>query len=392
MKVTGLIVEYNPFHNGHKYHLEKSMEISGGNLSIAVMSGNWLQRGEPAVLNKWLRAKMAVENGVDIVVELPSFYSNQSAEIFSEGAVRIAHALRCDNIVFGSESGSIEELTHLAQIQLDKEHEFHNILKNHLEKGLSYPNAINNAYEDVTGKSGILNPNNILGIEYIKALMKMGSNTKPLTIKREKVGYHEERAKDKIASATSIRKMLMDGRHKEVQDVVPEKTYEILMANLDKLTDLKDFYPLIRHSLIVDRDRLQGIQDMEEGLWNRLYSVAREEESFDSFLERVMNKRYTYSRIKRVLTHVLLGIYTEEVEEGRSKLPYIRVLAYNPKGAKYMKSLKKDYDLGYIISLKNAEKIVEDKSFLDREIDRDLVYKMQYPYIDEKFAIIVKDK
>jgi len=390
MKAVGLIVEYNPFHNGHKLHLQKAKEISNADISIAIMSGNFLQRGEPALLNKWLRARMAIENGVDIVIELPSFYSNQSAEIFAEGAVKIADRLLCDSIVFGSEENDINKLIKLAQIQLDKNNSFHTLVKEKLEKGLSYPNSLALAYEELYNEKNILNPNNILGIEYIKALKKINSSTKALNICREKVGYFQKDTVDKIASATGIRQMLRNKDYEKVKEVVPEATYDILMNNLAKLSQLKDFYPLIRFSLIKDKDKLQNIQDMEEGLWNRLYDCAKKNTDFDAFIKDLSNPRYTQSRINRVLSHILLGIETNEVEEARKNLPYIRVLAYNEVGAKYMKYLKKEFNINFIISLKNAERIVENKNFLDKELDRDSIYKMQYPYEDEAFAILKK--
>ncbi len=390
MKAVGLIVEYNPFHNGHKYHLEKAMEVTASQISIAIMSGNYLQRGEPALVNKWLRTEMALSNGVDIVVELPSFYSTGASTNFAFGAIQIANELGIDTIVFGSELGEIELLTKMAKIQVEKNKEFEGLIKKHMDMGLSYPNAINNAYEEYFGMKGILNPNNILGIEYIKAIIESKSSIKAETIKREKVDYHENFSRDKIASASGIRKMLEEGRYEEVKEVVPAKTYEILMENLDKLSHIKDMYSYIRYTIIRDKDRLRDIQDMEEGLWNRFYNCAKEAKSYDEFMEKVVSKRYTISRIKRILIHILLGIEEVEVKKAKEKLPYIRILGYSKKGAKYLKNLKKERDLEYIISLKNAEKIVYDKSYLDRELDRDMIYKDFYDYEDEKFAIIYK--
>ena len=388
MKAIGLIVEYNPFHNGHKYHLEKAMEIAKGDISIAVMSGNFLQRGEPALLNKWLRAEMAIENGVDVVVELPSFYSNQTAEIFGEGAVKIADRLHCSSIVFGAEEGDISKLTKLAEIQLSDA--FHRIIKEKLATGLSYPNCVAMAYEEICGEKNILNPNNILGIEYIKAIKKLKSKTKALCIKREKAGYHDTEITDKIASASGIRKMLFEKRYAEIEEVLPKASYDIIMNNLGKCAKFENFYPLIRFSLIKDKESLSSIQDMEEGLWNRLYKGALKNTYFEGFMKDISSSRYTQSRINRVLSHVLLKMEKDEIEDARKGLPYIRVLGYSPKGAEYMKMLKKEYGTEFIISLKNADKIIENKAFLDREIDRDTIYKMLYPYEDRPFAIYRK--
>lgn len=389
MKATGLIVEYNPFHNGHEHHLNKSMEISKGDIRIAAMSGNFLQRGEPAILNKWLRAEMAVENGVDIVVELPSFYSNQTAEIFAEGAVKILDKLLCSSLVFGAEEDNINKLTDMAEIQSTDE--FHNIIKENLKKGLSYPNCVAIAYESILGEKNSLNPNNILGIEYLKAIKKIKSPMKAKCIKREKVGYHELKKIGKIASASGIRKMIFEKKYEEIREAMPQASYNIIMNNLNRLASEKEFYPLVRFSIIRDREKLADIQDMEEGLWNRLYKSARKHENYENFIKEITSSRYTQSRIKRIMSHILLGINKDEISKARKNIPYIRILAYNEKGAKYMKMLKKEHDLNFIISLKNSEKIVEDKSFLDREIDRDSIYKMLFPYKDEAFAIYKKD-
>jgi predicted nucleotidyltransferase len=388
MKAVGLIVEYNPFHNGHKYHLEKAMEIAKGDVSIAVMSGNFLQRGEPALLNKWLRTEMAIENGVDVVVELPSFYSNQTAEIFGEGAIKIIDRLKCSSIVFGAEEGDVSKLTNLAEIQLGDD--FHRIIKEKLATGFSYPNCVAMTYEEICGEKNILNPNNILGIEYIKALKKFESKTEALCIKREKVGYHDTEITDKIASASGIRKMLFEERYMEIKEVLPKASYDIIMNNLDKCAKFENFYPLIRFSLIKDKESISSIQDMEEGLWNRLYKGALKNRDFEGFMKDISSSRYTQSRINRVLSHVLLKMEKDEIEDARKGLPYIRVLGYSSKGAEYMKMLKKEYGIEFIISLKNAEKIVENKVFLDREIDRDTIYKMLYPYEDRPFAIYKK--
>ncbi len=390
MKAVGLIVEYNPFHNGHKYHLDNSLELSKCDVSIAIMSGNYLQRGKPSIVNKWLRTKMALANGVDVVVELPSFYSTGASTNFAFGAIQIANELEVDSIVFGSEVGNIEKLEEMARLQIGKNKGFNNIIKEEMAKGLSYPNAINNAYEEILGIKGILSPNNILGIEYIKAIIESGSKIKTFTIKREKADYYQEGIIEKIASATGIRKMLEEKKYDEVREVVPEKTYKILINNLDKLSHIKDMYPYIRYTIIRDKDRLKHIQDMEEGLWNRFYQVAKDAKTYEEFLSGISSKRYTISRIKRILVHILLGIEEVEVEEAKKELPYVRILGYSKKGAKYLKNLKKEKELKYIISLKNAEKIVNKKEYLDKELDRDRIYKNFYDYEDEKFAIIYR--
>ncbi len=333
MKACGLIVEYNPFHNGHKYHLMKAQEISKCDLTIACMSGNYLQRGEPALLNKWLRAEMAVENGVDLVVELPSFYSNESAEIFSLGAIKILDYLKADSMCFGSEAGEVEVLRNI--VEFSERPEFSGKIKELLKDGISYPNAMRILIEEEFGENS-LNPNNILGIEYIRAIKKIKSKIKPFTIKREQIGYFDLGFKDEIASATGIRVMLKEKEYDKLKKLMPPKSYEILIDNLDKLAFLEEYYTLIKFKILNDKDSLKSITDMEEGLWNRVYEVCKNTNNFDDFMKEFVNKRYTLSRTKRILCHILLNLNVNEREAVGKELPFVRVLAFNSKGAKLL--------------------------------------------------------
>lgn len=205
MKATGIVVEYNPFHNGHRYHLQKAKELNPDSIIIAVMSGDFVQRGEPSIVDRWTKAKMALANGIDIVVELPVFYSSQSAEIFAKGAVGILEELRCNSMVFGSESGEIEELKRISTLQ--ESDEFKIKLKERLKEGHSYPTAHSLTMKEILGESE-LNSNDILGLEYIKAIRYWKSSIIPMTLKREKVGYHDTNIVGDFASATKIREHL----------------------------------------------------------------------------------------------------------------------------------------------------------------------------------------
>ena len=388
MKACGLIVEYNPFHNGHKYHLLKAQEITKCDLTIACMSGNYLQRGEPALLNKWLRAEMAVENGVDLVVELPSFYSNESAEIFALGAIKILDSLKADSICFGSEAGEVESLQNI--VDFSERKEFSEKIKELLKDGISYPNAMRILIEEEFGENS-LNPNNILGIEYIRAIKKIKSEIKPFTIKREKVGYFDLGFKDEIASATGIRAMLKEKEYDKLEKLMPPKTYEILMNNLDKLACLDDYYTLIKFKVLNDRDNLRNITDMEEGLWNRVYDICKKTNTLDEFMKEFVNKRYTLSRTKRILCHILLNLTNKEREVVKQELPFVRVLAFNKKGAEYLKYLKKEHKIVPLISNKNVNNLLQDKELFERELARDEIYKLIHPYTDQKFAINKKE-
>ena len=381
MKACGIVVEYNPFHNGHKYHLEKSRELSGADLVIAVMSGNFLQRGEPAIVNKWARAKMAVENGVDLVIELPSFYSTESAEFFARGALEILNKLRVETLVFGSEIGEIETLRRI--VEFSGTEKFSEEIKELMKEGISYPNGMRILIEKEFGE-GSLNPNNILGIEYIRAIEKIGSGIKPITIKREKVGYYEEGFVDKIASATGIRKMLLDKRYEELKELMPLESYEILLSQEANFANIEDYYHFIKFKVLNDRNSLENISDMEMGLWNRVYEKIQISENFEQFMKNFVNKRYTLSRTKRILIHILLNIKTGERDV---KPPFIRALAFNDKGREYIKYLKKNYEVKVMSSNKNIGEFSEDISLFQKELDRDSIYKLVHYYVDEKFAI-----
>lgn len=384
MKICGLIVEYNPFHNGHKYHLSKAKETTKADIIIACMSGNFLQRGEPGLLNKWLRAEMALENGVDLVVELPSFYSNDSAEFFAMGAIRILEYLKVDSIVFGSEIGEIEFLKNI--VNYSEKEEFSLNLKEILKQGISYPNAMRIIIEEKFGKES-LNPNNILGIEYLRAIKNIESSIKPYTIKREKVGYFEEGYKDKIASATGIRKMLKEKKYEKLEELLPSKSYEILMSNLGNQAYLDDYYDFIKFKVLNDKEALKEITDMEEGLWNRIYEICKKTRDLEEFMKEFVNKRYTLSRTKRILCHILLNFTKKEREDRNRNLPYVKALAFNEKGAKYIKYLKKEHKRIVLSSNKNVGNLIENMEGFEKEIDRDEIYKMVHKYSEPKFAI-----
>ncbi len=395
MKAVGLIVEYNPFHNGHKLHLERAKKLSGADVSIAVMSGNFLQRGEPALLNKWKRAEMALKNGVDIVVEMPVYFSNQSAEIFAEGGIGILDALEVDSVVFGSETGNIESLSRVVDIEEDVD--FQNILKGYLANGISFPNALDKTITEITGEPGMLKPNDILAVEYMKAIKKIGSGIKPLAVKREAVGYHSKEIVGEIASATSIRHLLAEKRLSDVSGVVPQSSFDLIKDEYESgnIAFLREYYQLIRYEIMRSMEELSQIQDMEVGLENRLYRCALDNDDFDGFYSDLMTKRYTNARMQRVLTHVLLGISGEFTKRARKRIYYIRVLGFTKNGSKYLKKIKKrlaERDIDLFTSLKNIEKKLsdEEKAMLDFDLRSSKIYGIVKPYRERKIPILLE--
>lgn len=385
-KPVGIVVEYNPFHNGHKYHCLKAKEY--GDVVVAVMSGDFVQRGEPALIDRWSRAELALKNGVDIVVELPIFYSTQSAEIFARGAVGILNLMKVQKIVFGSESGNAEKL--IKRAKLEEEDKFKQELKKQLKEGFSYPTAYSNTLKYLKQGEEI-ESNDILGVEYIKALKFWKSQIEPIAIKREKSGYYSEGVEDGISSATGIRKKLKLGE--EIKEVVPLTTYEVLKDALkeNKFAKLEDFYELIRYKILLEKDRLELIQDIEQGYENKIYEAALSSENFEDFFEKIKSKRYTLGRMQRILIHILLGVKKEETKNVKEKIPYIRVLGFTKVGQEYLKELKEN-DVKILTSLKNIQKNLEKESlkFLEHNEVASKIYSIINPYKERKIPIIIK--
>lgn len=387
MKAVGVIVEYNPFHNGHKLHYERAKKY--GDIVIAVMSGDFLQRGEPALIDRWKRAEIALKNGVDLVVELPIFYSTQSAEIFARGGIGILKALKVKTVVFGSETGDIERIKFRAK--LAETEEFKERLKYELKSGVSYPTAFSNCLKFFKIEEEAQS-NDILGIEYIKSIEYWGGEITPVAIKRESTGYYSNEIKGGIASATGIRNRVFS--KESIENLVPDRSYEILNTLIDenRVCRLEDFYPLIRYRILSSKESLKEIQDIEEGYLNRLYEVAKSETEFCNFFESIKSKRYTLGRIQRILIHILLDITKEMTEKTKVKIPYVRVLGFNKKGQKYLKSLK-DEEVKIFTTLKNIQKKLEKEelALLEKNENASKIYAMINPYIDRKIPIMVDE-
>ncbi|MGL5123483.1 MAG: nucleotidyltransferase [Fusobacteriaceae bacterium] len=393
LKAVGMIVEYNPFHNGHKYHLERAKKESCSDIVIAVMSGDYVQRGEPSFLNRWTKAKMALENGVDIVLELPSFYSTQNAEVFSFGAVGILASIGVKTIVFGSECGNIEKLKKISSVE--ESSEFKDKLFIELKQGKSYPVAYTNSLKKIFPNIEIKS-NDILGIEYIKAEAKLKNRIEMRCITRIGVGYNDTISKKNIASATGIRKKIfnMEG----IENYVPKESYLIISEKIEekKLIEIKNFYFLIRYEIINNYSKLITIQDIETGLENRLYQCALKYTRFEDFFENLETKRYTKGRLQRVLIHILLDITKELTKEIKEKIPYVRVLGFSENGQKYLSQFKKERkknEINFpkiITSLKNITKELseEERKMLNFNEKCSFIYKMISNYEEKKIPLI----
>ena len=336
LKAVGIIAEYNPFHNGHKYHLEQALTESGADVCVSVISGNFTQRGEIALLDKWTRAEMAVRNGVNLVVEMPAVFACSNAGYFAEAGVEILEGLGAESICFGSESGNTEELSRIAREIESNMENLEEEIKTGVKDGLSYPRARSQAILKLFGENAasvIESPNNILAIEYIRRM----KNARPLAVKRLGAGYHDTDSLDGMASATAVRKLLKEGG--DISRMVPEFSREILNRNRGRLTDSSMLTPLIiQKVLMTSAEDLNRIFGAEEGLGNILKSRVRYWKSYEDIIDDLKSKRYTRTRIERMLVHTLLGTKREDM---MSASKYIRVLAFDEKGSRYLKQVKK---------------------------------------------------
>ncbi|WP_425448950.1 nucleotidyltransferase [Dethiothermospora halolimnae] len=386
MKVVGLVTEYNPFHNGHMYHLNKAKEITDSDFSVAIMSGNFLQRGEPALLDKWTRTKMAIDNGVDLVIELPVIYACQSAEYFAYGAIRLLDSLGVvDYLCFGSELGETENLNKIATILNNEPKDFKLLLKEHLDKGLPFPKARTNAIIDYIKKSNenismediiniLSNPNNILGVEYLKALNKINSKIVPTTIKRKSAQYNSISIEGNIASATAIRKKLLDNDISIIKNTVPNITYHHLIEALKKynsFNSLKNYNDLLLYLIrTTSTESIKELLDVDEGLENRIIEFGSKYNEINKILDGIKTKRYTYTRLQRIMMHLLLGLDKNKLFNFYKEEPlYIRVLGFNKKGIKILNKAKKVSSFPIITKFANYKNI--NNSLLHKVIQYD---------------------
>lgn len=345
-KVLGIIIEYNPFHNGHFYHIEKSKEITGCDYVVGVMSGNYVQRGEPAIVNKWARTQIALQNGVDLVLELPTIYATQSAEGFSKGTVNLlAKTGVVTDLAFGSESGDVKPLTDLAKKLLALEQ--NNLIKDKLKEGISYAHAL----RELVGDSELLKgSNNILAVEYLKQVLDSSIPFKVSTIKRFNNNYNDlslPNGNNFIASATSLRPLIKSKGYYD--KYLPLNSYEILQKALETqnpgdLDMMSSFFfnLLIRNGY----NDLKKLSRMEDGLENRIINYASSSKTINQLLEKVKSKRYPKSRMSRLLLHFMLHIEAELIQSSNERPgQYLRVLGSTKNGLKLLKSIKANGDI-----------------------------------------------
>ncbi|GGE66399.1 nucleotidyltransferase [Priestia taiwanensis] len=361
MQATGIIVEYNPFHNGHLYHLHETRKLTGADVVVAVMSGNFLQRGEPALLPKEERTKMALAAGVDLVIELPYAFATQQADVFANGAISLLHALFVQDICFGSESGSIEEFHTLLEKKATHQHTLQQIIKAKMKEGISYPTALSFALEQLsTNGVDVSLPNNILGMHYIEAIRQQQSSIVPRTIQRHGSNYHDETFQHNIASATSVRKTLLtnDLSLSSIEQVIPTATANLLDSYISShgiIHHWEHYFSSLKYALLTrTKEELASIYEAEEGLENRLLAHITEASSFTSFMEAIKTKRYTWTRLQRLCLHILTNTTKKQMAQAHQEklVPYIRILGMNQQGQRYLSLMKKKIELPLLANTK----------------------------------------
>ena len=334
MNIIGVIAEYNPFHNGHLYQIKEIKKIFPDSLIIVVLSGNFTQKGDISVINKWKKTEIALNNDVDLVIELPFVFASQGADIFSKGAVSILKELKTNYIVFGSELNNIDTLYTLANTQINN-NEFDLKVKEYLDKGLNYPNSLSKSLKDITGFE-VKEPNDILGITYIKEIIKQNANIKPYSIKRTN-DYNSLELNGDIVSATAIRNALKE--NKDISKYIPN--YEINNPHF-----IDEYFTLLKYKILNEKD-LSIYQTVDEGIEFRVKKYINECNSLEELIEKCKTKRYTYNRIKRMFLHILCGL-TKDIASSNKDIKYIRVLGFNKNGKNYLNKIKKDVNLPII--------------------------------------------
>ena len=360
MESVGIIAEYNPFHNGHLYHLTKIKKKYPNAVIVLVMSGNFTQRGDVSIIDKWKKTQIALKAGIDLVIELPFPFSTQSADYFSYGSITLLEKLKVDKVIFGSESDNIKDLEIIADTQINNP-DFDKLVKIYSKFGKNYPTALSLAVKDLTNQE-ITAPNDLLGISYVKVIKQNNYKIIPETIKRTN-SYHEEELNESISSATAIRKAL--NNNEDIKTQVPEIT-------LDYLTDLhtiEEYFPLLKYKIITEKD-LSIYNTVDEGIDQKLKKEIINATSYQDLINRIKSKRYTYNKLSRMLIHILCN-FTKEKKEQFKDISYIRLLGFSDKGRKYLNTIKKDLDIPLI------SKINRNKDpMLEFEIETTKIYSL----------------
>lgn len=358
MKSIGIICEYNPFHNGHVYHINKIKELYPNHIIILVLNGYFLERGDVSIESKEEKTRLALKYGVDLVIEHPFFFSSSSADIFASSAIELLNELHVEKIVFGSESNDINTLKKIAQEQIKNDYK----IKDYLKEGINYPTALNK----VTN-TNIDTPNDILALSYIKAILKNKYNIEPISIKRTN-DFHDLSSNEAIISASNIRNKLKENI--DIKKYIPEGKINSI--------DEEKLFNLLKYKIITEHD-LSKYLTVDEGIDNRLKKVINEVTTIDELIEKTKSKRYTYNRIKRLLVHILC----QTKKNTDRNINYIRILGFSKDGQKYLAHNKTDKKIVYsykkyispLFDMEYKTSCIYDYNTKDREFKEKIIKK-----------------
>lgn len=421
MNIVGLITEYNPFHNGHLYHIQEAKRVTKADATVVIMSGNFVQRGAPAIMPKHLRAKSALLSGADLVLELPVCFATGSAEFFAMGAIALLDSLGCvDSICFGSECGDSEILEKITKILSEEPDDYKKALQNALRKGMSFPQARQTAltqYFDMlstnpdrissvntkTVATILAQPNNILGIEYMKALYQRNSSMKAYSIRRIGAGYHESELTEKYSSASAIRHSLAkDSLSESIYRQLPFAAQTIMKETFDMRYPVyaNDFSLILKYKLLQETKKsLTSYMDVSEDLANRIINLRNDFQSFDGFCNTLKTKDMTYARISRGLLHILLDIRTEHLANYKKNgyCHYAHILGFRKSSAELLSLLKGTSKVPLLTKLTQTEGLSEAGcQMLHQDIFASDLYesvitdKFDTPFINEYQQQIVR--
>lgn len=391
MKIAGIIAEYNPFHNGHKYHIEQTRKITGADFIIIVMSGNFTQRGTPAIMDKYSRARMALENGADMVIELPSCYACGSAEYFSDGAIALLDKLGCvDYVCFGSECGDIELLRPIAEILANEPDDYREMLKAELKNGATFPRARNRALihcipSFAENENIIGTPNNILGIEYIKSIIRRQSKIQPVTIQRTGSDYHSQRFSQQYSSSLALRHSLdTQGNLDMIRGQVPENVFAIMQENYGKTYPVfpRDFSAMLKYKLLVEEaNGYTDFVDINDDLSDRILKVLYQPYDYEQMCDILKTKNITYARVSRLLCHILLNLRKEDMDEYKKDgtIFYARVLGFRTDDKGLLKTIQCSSSIPLITKVTDGRKL--ESEIGRKQFERDILASHIYESI-----------
>lgn len=402
MKTVGIIAEYNPFHTGHQYHINKTIELTGADCVIVIMSGNYVQRGFPAIADKHTRTKTALLGGADLVIELPTIYATGSAETFAMGAISILDKIGCvDMVSFGAETEDIDLLNKIADILYNEPSDFKILLQDNLKEGLSMPvaraRALSSFFSDESIDKIINTPNNILAMEYLKALKYFKSKITPMCVLRRGSGYHQTELDTEFASATALRECFSNEDFHNLSNFMPKEVYsaykEVHGASMPVFSD--DIDTLLYHSLICNQNNLEEFLDINNNLANKIRNYIKSGGflSYSDLILSLKSKELTYTRISRSLLHVLLGIKLSDfVKIKEANFPgYLRVLGFNDIGRKILSYAKENSTLPIITNTSDSTHLLNDiqGKMVDLDIFGTNIYRN---IVNSKFKTTLKDE